>query len=611
MGMSKPTSARAIGRSVGLALSILFAALAPGSEARATPRHGIAMYGEPALPPDFVALPYVNAEAPKGGAYIAGEPGSFDSLNPWIVKGRAPYGIGAHTVETLMGRSLDEPFSLYGLLAESVDTDEARSWVEFTLRPEARFSDGSPVTTEDVIWSFQTLGTVGHPRYTGAWSKVAKIEATGPRSVRITFKAPDRELALLMGLRPVLKKAQWAGRAFDETTMEPPIGTGPYVVDRVDPGRSITFRRNPDYWGKELPFNRGQHNFDTLRYDYFGDPTVIFEAFKAGDLNIWRETNAAKWVRNYDFPALASGQVVKSEIDNARPGGMTGFVMNTRRPQFQDWRVRQALIEAFNFTFINQTMNDGAEPRIDSYFVHSSLSGGNGPARPEVAALLEPYKAELPPGTLEGWTPPPGNGQTSDRKALRRAVALLAEAGWTVEDGALRNAQGQPFRLEFLLARGASDTATIVELYSAPLKQLGITPVVTAVDSAEYLQRTTSFDFDMAWMVRPMSLSPGNEMLLYFGSAAADQPGSRNLAGIKSPAVDGLIGQMLAARTPEAFTLATQALDRVLTAGRYVVPVWYEKTSRVAHSRHLHYPSRVPLYGFWPGFVPETWWHEE
>ncbi len=609
--MGRVGQSKAVGRAARHAFGGLLLAAVLAGTGLAAPQQGIAMYGEPALPPDFVALPYANPDAPKGGSYIAGEPGSFDSLNPWIVKGRAPYGIGAHTVETLMGRSLDEPFSLYGLLAESIETDDARSWVEFTLRPEARFSDGSPVTVEDVIWSFQTLGTLGHPRYTGAWSKVAGIEATGPRKIRITFKAPDRELALLMGLRPVLKKADWQDRAFDETTLTPPIGSGPYVVDRVDPGRSITFRRNPDYWGKDLPFNRGLHNFDTLRYEYFGDPTVIFEAFKAGDLNIWRETNAAKWARNYDFPALTSGEVVKSEIGNARPGGMTGFVINTRRPQFQDWRVREALIGAFNFAYINQTMNDGAEPRIDSYFVHSSLAGGNGPAAPEIAALLAPYKAELLPGTLDGWTPPAGNGQTSDRKALRASDRLLEEAGWTVQDGELRDAEGKPFRLEFLLARGASDTATIVELYSAPLKQLGITPIVTSVDSAEYLQRTNNFDFDMAWMIRPMSLSPGNEMLLYFGSAAADQPGSRNLAGIRSAAVDGLIGQMLAARGDEDFTRATQALDRVLTAGRYVVPVWYEKTSRVAHSRHLHYPSTLPLYGFWPGFVPETWWYEE
>lgn len=609
--MCKVTRGRTRDRLVRVVTGLMLLASLPAGHAIAAPEHGIAMYGKPALPPDFVSLPYANPDAPKGGSYIAGEPGGFDSLNPFIVKGRAPYGIGAHTVETLMGRSLDEPFTLYGLLAESVETDDTRSWVEFTLRPEARFSDGSPVTVEDVIWSFQTLGTVGHPRYTGAWSKVARIEATGPRKLRITFKAPDRELALLMGLRPILKKAQWQGRAFDETSMVPPVGSGPYVVDRVDPGRSITFRRNPDYWGKDLPFNRGLNNFETLRYEYFGDPTVIFEAFKAGDLNIWRETNAAKWARNYDFPAIASGEVVKSEIDNARPGGMTGFVMNSRRPQFRDWRVREALIEAFNFAYINQTMNDGAEPRIDSYFVHSALSGGNGPATPEVAALLKPYRADLLPGTLEGWQPPAGNGRTSDRKALRSAVSLLAEAGWTVQDGKLRNAEGEPFRLEFLLARGAGDTATIATLYSAPLAQLGITPVVTSVDGAEYLQRTMNFDFDMAWMVRPMSLSPGNEMLLYFGSAAAGQPGSRNLAGIASPAVDGLIGQMLAARDEGSFTRIVQALDRVLTAGRFVVPVWYEKTSRVAHSRQLHYPARVPLYGFWPGFVPETWWYED
>lgn len=569
------------------------------------------MYGTPALPPDFVALPYVNPDAPKGGKIVFGESGTYDSMNPWIVKGSAAAGIAVHSVETLMGRSQDEPFTLYGLLAESVETDEARSWVEFTLRPEARFSDGAPVTVEDVVWSYETLGTKGHPRYQTAWSKVDRIEKTGDRKLRITFKAPDRELALLMGLRPVLEKAQWAGKTFDDSSLDVPVGSGPYIVDTFEAGRYIQFRRNPDYWGKDLAFNRGQNNFDVIRYDYFGDPGVVFEAFKAGDIDLWRETNPAKWARDYDFPAVTAGDVVKDEIPNARPSGMTGLVMNTRRPQFQDWRVREALITAFNFDFINMTLNGGAEPRITSYFSNSVLAGGNGAADPAVAAVLAPYGADLLPGTLAGWVPPAGSAKAMDRASLRKAGALLQDAGWTVQDGVLKDAGGTPFHLEFLLAQGASDTGSIIDIYSESLKHLGITPVVTMVDSAQYKERTNGYDFDMAWYQRPMSLSPGNEMLLYFGAKGVTEPGTRNWMGVASPAIEGLIARMLATTDPADFTTTTRALDRVLTAGRYVIPVWFEKTSRVAHSKHLHYPQTVPLYGYWPGFIPETWWYEE
>lgn len=348
------------------------------------PSHGIAMYGAPELPADFSALPYANADAPKGGRIVMGEAGGFDSLNPYILKGNAPYGIRTHVVESLMGRNWDEPFSLYGLLAESVETPEDRSWVEFTLRPEARFSDGSPVTVEDVIWSYQTIGTEGSPRYTGSWSNVESIEKTGERTLRITFKNDDRELALLMGLRPVLKKAQFDGRDFAESSLEKPIGSGPYVVGDFEPGRYIVFERNPDYWGRDLPFMRGQANLDEVRYDYFGDGSVIFEAFKAGNLTTYREFNEAKWNASYDFPRVRSGDVVKSTFPHKRPSGMVGFVMNTRKDEFSDWRVRDALIHAFNFEFINESLNGGSKPRITSYFSNSVLSMDAGPAAPEV-----------------------------------------------------------------------------------------------------------------------------------------------------------------------------------------------------------------------------------
>jgi peptide/nickel transport system substrate-binding protein len=310
---------------------------------QADPAHGIAMYGQPALPPDFVSLPYANPLAPKGGSIAFGESGSFDSLNPFIVKGQVAAGVSLLTVETLMGRSYDEPFSLYGLLAESISTDDSRSYVEFTLREGARFSDSSPVTPEDVLWSVEKLGTEGNPRYAAAWKKIATAEKTGERSVKFTFNTVDRELPLILGLRPILKKAQWEGRDFTVSSLEPVIGSGPYVVDQVEAGKFITYKKNPDWWARDLPFYAGQHNFDAVRYDYFGDAGIVFEAFKAGTITTYREGNAAKWLSNYDFPAVTSGDVVKSEIPHGRPSGIEGFVFNTRKPVFADWRVREAL----------------------------------------------------------------------------------------------------------------------------------------------------------------------------------------------------------------------------------------------------------------------------
>ena len=400
-----------------------------GTAAFAESSHGIAMYGLPALPPDFVSLPYANPDAPKGGEIRFGESGTFDSMNPFIVKGQSATGVSLLTVETLLGRSYDEPFTLYGVLAESITTDESRTYVEFTLREAARFSDGSPVTPEDVLWSFEKLGVDGNPRYAAAWKKIATSEQTGPRSVRFTFNVQDRELPLILGLRPILKKAQWEGRDFTESSLDPVIGSGPYVVDKVVAGQSVTYRKNPDWWGKDLPFNRGQHNFDTVRYDYFGDGGVVFEAFKAGTTTSYREGNAAKWLTNYDFPAVTSGDVVKSEIPHGRPSGIDGLVFNTRKPIFADWRVREALIQAFNFELINTTITGGTQPRITSYFGNSILGMTPGAAAEgRVKELLEPFAAELLPGALEGYAFPASDGTEANRAGLREATRLLEEA---------------------------------------------------------------------------------------------------------------------------------------------------------------------------------------
>jgi peptide/nickel transport system substrate-binding protein len=591
----------------------LAAACLTGAAARAEPAHGIAMYGDPALPPDFVSLPYVNADAPQGGRIVFGEPGAFDSLNPFIQKGSAPYGLGVYGYEALMGRNWDEPFTLYGLLAESVETGPNRDWVEFTLRPEAHFSDGSPVTPEDVIWSYETLGTQGHARYAGSWAKVAKSEITGPRSVRFTFNTPDRELALIMGLRPILKKAQWEGKDFTQSGFDMlPIGTGPYVVGNYEAGRYITLKKDPNWWGRDLPFNRGQHNLDEIRYDYFGDGDVVFEAFKAGEITSFREGNAAKWASNYDFPRIQSGEVVKSLIPHQRPSGIIGYVMNTRNPIFADWRVREAMTLAFSYDYISDTLNAAGDPRIESYFSNSLLGMDHGPAAGRVLELLQPFAADLPPGTIEGYSLPPGDGTERNRANIGKAIALMAEAGWTVQDGVMKDASGKPFTFEILLSSGATETQQTMDIYVEALKRMGIVPTVTAVDSAQYKERTNAYQFDMAYYLRGLSLSPGNEQMLYWGSAGVTEPGSRNWMGMNSPAAEAMITAMLNAQTRDESIAAVKALDRILTAGRYVIPIWFTPVSRIAHDRHLHYPAdRLPIYGDWIGFQPDVWWWEE
>ncbi len=595
---------------LGGAMAIALATLS--NPAVSEPRYAIAMAGDPALPPDFVSLPQVNPDAPKGGRIVFAQPGGFDSLNPYILKGRAPWGVRAHVFESLMGRSYDEPFTLYGLLAESIDTGANREWVEFTLRPEARFSDGNPVTIDDVMWSYETLGTLGHPRYQRAWGQVEKMEQTGPRSVRFTFNTDNQELALLMGLRPVLEKAQWEGKDFTVSGLDVvPIGSSPYVIDDFEAGRFISFKRNPDYWGKDVPFMRGQANLDEIRYDYYGDGDVIFEAFKAGEANVYREGNAAKWDTQYDFPRIRSGEVVKSIIPHKRPSGIKGFVMNTRNPIFQDWRVRDALIHAFNFEYINETITGGAQKRITSYFSNSVLGMSDGPAEGRVLELLQPFKDELLPGALEGYAPPKGDGTERNRKGIAAAMDLMEQAGWTVQDGVMKNAAGEPFTFEIVLSQGATETQQIIDLYASALSRIGITPTITVVDSAQYRERTNNYDFDMAYYRRGLSLSPGTEQRLYWGAEGVTKPGTRNWMGINSPAAEAMIDALLTSDSQQDFRAAAKALDRVLTSGRYVIPLWFSDHSRLAHARQLRYPDHIPMYGDWLGFLPETWWWAE
>jgi len=580
--------------------------------ANTEPQHGIAMYGSPALPQDFVSLPYANSDAPKGGRVVLGEVGSFDSLNPHILKGRVPWQLRFLGYESLMGRNWDEPFSLYGLLAESLEVGPNREWAEFTLRPEARFSDGSPVTVEDVMWSYETLGTQGHPRYLGAWKKIEKMEQIGERKIRFTFNVEDRELALIIGMRPILKKSQWDGKDFSASSLEAPIATAPYVIDSFEAGRYLTLKRNPDYWGSDLPFRRGTDNLDEIRMEFFTDANVLFEAFKAGEIDVMREGNAGKWETLYNFPAIQSGEIVKSEIPHQRPTGLKGLVMNTRNPIFADWRVRQAMTLAFNYEFISQTVNGDGQSRISSYFGNSILGMKPGPAEGRVAELLAPFADQLLPDTIEGYTLPVSDGSERNRKNIRKAMALLAEAGWEIKDGVMQNSEGKPFAFEIVLKQGSSEVRTIVDLYLESLKRLGMQPTVTVIDKAQYKERTNSYDFDMAYYTRGASLSPGNEQMLYWGANGVTQPGTRNWVGLNSPAAEAMINAMLNSADQEDFRAATHALDRILSAGRYVIPIWSNGASRIAHKSFLHYPAdNLPMYGDWIGFMPDVWWYEE
>lgn len=593
------------------AIAGVFAALVGATVAQAEPVHGIAMYGDPALPPDFVSLPYANPYAPRGGRVVFGNSGSFDSLNPYVTKGTAPWQLRFLTHESLMARSWDEPFTLYGLLAESVETAPDRSWVEFTLRAGARFSDGSPVTVEDVIWSYETLGTKGHPRYRGLWRQIDRIEATGPRSLRLTFNTDNRELALIAGMRPILQKAQWDDKDLANAPItQVPIGSGAYVVADYEQGRHVTLRRNPAYWGADLPLRRGAMNFEELRIDYYADGTVLFEAFKAGEITAFREYNAQAWESQYTFPAARRGDVVQSTFRHGTPSGMTGFAINTRHAPLDQWQVREALILAFNYEFINDTVTGNTQPRIPSYFANSDLGLRPGPATGEVRALLSPFANTLPAGALEGYTLPQSDGTARNRKNLRRAAGLLDGAGLKVVDGQRRLADGRTLELTALLRQGDTESQKVLDIYTGALKRLGIGLRIDRVDSAQYASRVAAFDFDLTPFRRALSLSPGNEQRLYWGSEAAAQEGSRNISGIASPAVDAMIDHMLTARSREDLANAVRALDRALLAGRYAIPLWQYDVHRIAHARDLKFPAHTPLYGDFPDFVAEVWWQE-
>ncbi|MEJ6813059.1 MAG: extracellular solute-binding protein [Octadecabacter sp.] len=571
------------------------------------------MYGDPALPQDFVHLPYANPDAPTGGSIITSTVGSFDSLNPFITKGSVYWQVRFFMGESLMARSLDEPFTLYGLIAESVETAEDRSWVEFTLRPEARFSDGNPITVEDVIWSYETLGTIGNGRYRGFYSKVDSIEQTGDRSVRFTFNVEDRELALLAGLRPILQKAQWDGIDFENAGIEDiPIVSSPYVITDYEANRFIEFSRNEDYWAEGVvPFVNGLHNLDTIRIEFFGDEVAAFEAFKVGEINSNREFNVVRWDTQYDTEIITSGDFVKSVLPHSRPSGMRGFVMNTRTDQFDDILVRDAMMHAFNFEFINDTITGGAQPRITSYFSNSPLAMQDGPATGRVLEFLRPFTDSIPADAITGYTLPVSDGTERNRANIGAALDLMEQAGFTIQDGVMSASDGTPFTFDILLKTNSTENTAIVDIYVESLSRLGITPTVTSADTAQYKERTDTYDFDMTYYQRGVSLSPGNEQYLYWGMDAANAEGGRNMMGVQSEAIDAMINLLLTSESQDDFVAATRAMDRLLTSGRYVMPIYQWNISRIAHDKNLQFPDTMPIFGDWPGWQPDAWWYAE
>ena len=542
--------------------------------AKAAESHGIAMHGAPALPADFAYMPYVNPDAPKGGRLIWGLLGTFDSLNPFIVRGIALQQIRGYVVESLLARGNDEPFTLYGLLAKSVETDDARTYVTFRLNPRARFSDGQPVRAEDVAFSFALLRDHGRPNHRQFYAKVAKVMVLDPLTVKFDFAGvEDRELPLILGLMPVLPQHATDGAHFEETTLAAPLGSGPYRVSAVKPGASVTLTRDPDYWGRNLPINRGLWNFDEVRFDFYREANGQFEAFKRGLYDFQIETEPLRWHEGYDFAAVRNGEVIREAIPSGMPQPSQFLVFNTRRPVFSDIRVRRALTLLFDFEWINRNYFFGLYHRSGGYFAGSALSAYGRPADAAERALLAPFADRIPPDILDGsYRLPVTDGSGRDRTTLRRALDLLSEAGYQLEGTVLhQRATRSPLAFEILVT--TRDQERIALAYSDSLKRAGIAATVRVVDPVQFDQRRLGFEFDMIQNRWDQSLSPGNEQAFYWGSEAADQLGSRNYMGARNPAVDAMIAALLRAHDRADFVSAVRALDRALMAGFYAIPV--------------------------------------
>jgi peptide/nickel transport system substrate-binding protein len=583
----------------------LLASLPGAGPAAGEPAPAIAMHGQPALPAGFSHQPYANPDAPKGGRMVQGLIGTFDSLNPFIVKGIAVQQVRGYVVESLMARGNNEPFTLYGLLARSVETDDARSYVTFHLDPGARFSDGQPVRAEDVLFSWALMRDKGRPNHRLYYAKVAKAEALDERTVRFDFGgAPDRELPLILGLMPIFAKHAVDEATFEETSMTAPLGSGPYRVTSVKPGTNVTLTRNPDYWGKDRPTNRGLWNFNEVRIDYYREANGAFEAFKRGLYDFRVENEPLRWHEGYNFPAARNGEVIRDEIRTGTPQPSEFLVFNTRRPVFADIRVRQALTLLFDFEWINRNYFFGLYGRSPSFFAGSDLSAAGRPADEREKRLLAPFAADIRPDILSGsYRLPVTDASGRDRTTLRAALTLLKQAGFEL-DGTVLRKRGTSEPLSFEILTTTRDQERIALAYARDLKRAGITVSVRVVDAVQFDQRRLAFDFDMIQNRWDQSLSPGNEQAFYWGSAAADIQGTRNYMGAKSPAVDAMIAALLEARERPEFVSAVRALDRALMSGSYVIPVYNPQQQWIARWNRIERPKATAL----TGYLPETWW---
>jgi len=567
--------------------------------------HAISMFDSetPRYPADFRHFDYVNPDAPKGGSLRLASQGSFDSFHPFIPKGNA---VSTGAVETLLVTSADEPFTGYGLIAEQIEWPRDRSWVIFHIRPQARWHDGTPITAEDVAWSFETLVSQGNPQYRFYYGAVASVEALDTARVRFTFSESDnRELPLIIGQLPILPKHYWATRDFGATTLTPPLGSGPYQITDFEAGRFTVRQRVQNYWGKDLAVRQGLNNFDAIRTVFFRDATPIRLALKAGDIDFRLENQAKAWAEDYDVAVVEKGWLKKELVPHRMPTGMQAFVMNTRREQFADRRAREALTLAFDFEWTNRNLFNGQYTRTGSYFSNSDLAARGKPQGEELAAL-EPFRGQVPDAVFgEAYTPPVTDGSGWLRDNLRRANALLQDAGWVVKDLRLVNAAtGEPFRFEILLVSPAFERIALP--YVRNLKRLGIEAKVRLVDENQYINRFRQFDFDMMVWVWGQSETPGNEQYEYWSQAAADSQGSRNLAGVRDPVVDELIELMLRSESREQLNQRTRALDRVLLWGHYVVPHWHIRADRVLYWDKFGVP-KMPVR---TGVMTDRWWFD-
>jgi peptide/nickel transport system substrate-binding protein len=582
--------------------------------AAAAPSHGIAIIGEPALPPDFDHLPYANPDAPKGGKMTYGVVGTFDSLNSFIVQGGTTSARGLSdpvfgnlVFESLMARNADEPFSLYGLLAEKVETPPDRSWVEFTLNPKAKFSDGVPVTVDDVIFSMEILRDKGRPDFKARYSKVESVERVGEHGIRFNIAdAHDRELPLILALMPVLPKHAINPDTFDKSTLKPIIGTGPYVLTDVHAPDYTIYKRNPDYWGKDLPIKRGLDNYDEIRIEYYRDASTMFEAFKKGLYDVNPEGDPSQWNTAYDFPAVNDGRVVKETFKTGTPKGMSGFVFNTRRPVFADVRVRKALAKLFDFDWVNKNLNYGAFVRAAGYFNDSELSSIGVPASEKEKALLAPFPGVVDDDVMNGtYQPTAPASADGGRAVLREVLGELKAAGYELKGSDLVNtASGAPLAFEILVVN--KDDERLALAYQRTLERIGIKVSIRNVEDAQFQPRLQQFDYDMVRRSWAASLSPGNEQIGRWSSKSADQPSSFNYAGARQPAIDAMIDAMLSARTREDFVAAVRALDRVLISGYYVTPLFYLPDQWLARWSYIERPEKTSL----TGYALPTWWRK-